>query len=206
MAKDDRINALKRLLADAGLKPASPPPRPALIDLDAADRKYVLDLYQRLGGVQAEPKLRPGSWDASFAGLVVELDEEFHFNRYRAVTLTTSNLPWTSVYLDYSRLHEGRCLQRARVGGRWSNPSCERQFGPAAPPGDLGAPGGAPRWKQRALYDAMKDHVPRLGFGVQVARVAVFDQINGCTVEDILRGTAPVEPAAVRAFVEQRAA
>jgi hypothetical protein len=34
------------------------------------------------------PPLRPGAWDLVFAdGLVVELDEELHFNRYRAQSL-----------------------------------------------------------------------------------------------------------------------
>ena len=50
------------------------------------------DLYRTLGGMNPNPSFRPGSWDLAFAdGLVVELDEELHFNRYRAHTLQP---PW----------------------------------------------------------------------------------------------------------------
>ena len=39
----------------------------------------------------SSPRFRPGRWDLVFEeDLVVELDEELHFNRYRASTLTTS--------------------------------------------------------------------------------------------------------------------
>jgi hypothetical protein len=48
-------------------------------------------LYRRLGGLLATPTWRPGGWDLVFGGsLVVELDEELHFNRYRALTLNSS--------------------------------------------------------------------------------------------------------------------
>ena len=102
--------------------------------------------------------LRPGPWDLAFEGnLFVELDEELHFNRYRSVTLEPAwavELPWRRDYMSFSVEHEPACLAAARWGKRWTNPSCERIFGPADPPGTFGVV-GAPRWKQRALYDAM---------------------------------------------------
>ena len=54
--------------------------------------------------------LRPGTWDLSFAdGLVVELDEELHFNRYRLTTLQSvesMKLPWRDAYLDFCTRYE----------------------------------------------------------------------------------------------------
>lgn len=208
MPVGDRADALNRALLGAGLRPAAAPPRPRLSDLPDALRDDVLDLYRHLGGVQPAPSLQPGKWDLAFDGLVVELDEQFHFNRYRATTLAAPwepGLPWASAYRVYCAEHERECLARARVGGRWTNPSCERMFGMAGAPGDL-AGDGPPRWKQRALYDAMKDLTPQLGFGVRLARISIYDVIDGVAVDAILSGAASHEPEALRAFVESRTA
>src|SRR5688572_1958708 len=114
-----REEALARLLVAAGWTPASAPPRPQLADLTQGLATELLDLYRRLGGTQDDPVFRPGGWDLSFeGGLVVELDEELHFNRYRAATLETSwsgVLPWCADYRSFCKDHEGRCL----AAGRW---------------------------------------------------------------------------------------
>jgi len=51
--------------------------------------------------MQDAPTFRPGGWDLPFRGpLLVELDEELHFNCYRATTLEASweaDLPWTAL-------------------------------------------------------------------------------------------------------------
>src|SRR5207247_5846986 len=95
----------------------------------------LLGLYRELGGAESEPTLRPGPWDLVFKGpVVVELDEELHFNRYRGLTLTASwaeQLPWTSTYRAYCEKHEADCLAAGTWGKRWTNPSCERMFGAA---------------------------------------------------------------------------
>lgn len=52
--------------------------------------------------------------------VVIELDEEQHFNHYRAATLRFSwaeELPWTSAYRDYSRLHEPDLARKFVSGG-----------------------------------------------------------------------------------------
>ncbi len=67
------------------------PPAPRLETLPSEMRADVLDLYRSLGGRLERPALRPGAWDLALAGGdVVELDEELHFNQYRAQTLEWS--------------------------------------------------------------------------------------------------------------------
>lgn len=163
-------------------------------------------LYRQLGGAQSEPTLRPGAWDLAFeGGLVIELDEELHFNRYRGATLEpawTASLPWRQEYLRYCSEHEPACLAAATWGKRWTNPSCARLFGNGSPPGDLSG-AGSPRWKQRALYDAMKDAAAASG-SVQLARIATVDIVAGVRLGDVLEGRAEVDPGVVAELVRQR--
>lgn len=176
-------------------------------DLSSDLRGHVTDLYRALGGTDASPRLRPGAWDLVFeGGLVVELDEELHFNRYRKATLEpawTAALPWRRDYLSFSLDHEPACLAAAQWGKRWTNPSCERLFGPADPPGTFDAV-GAPRWKQRALYDAMKDAAALDFQDMRLARLATVDVIGGLHIESALEGYASLDPEALREFVERR--
>ncbi len=85
----------------------------------------VLELYRSFAGRLPRPSLRPGAWDLVVAGgLVVELDEELHFNRYRAETLATpwsQHLPWHQVYDDMCERFEGQCLRAGSWGKRWTN-------------------------------------------------------------------------------------
>lgn len=78
-----------------------------------------------------------GAWDLAFTGgLVVEFDEELHFNRYRAQTLLAfraSALPWQADYLDYCTRFEQQCLIAGRWGRRWTTRPCEAIFGPPVP-------------------------------------------------------------------------
>ena len=54
-------------------------------------RDHIKELYRRLGGPLDSPTLRPGGWDLAFSGeLVVELDEELHFNQYRRLRSTVT--------------------------------------------------------------------------------------------------------------------
>ncbi len=84
---------LRRLLAGVGRTETSiKPPAPRLGSFPPAAGDAVMDLYRCIGGIQNCPSLRPGSWDLAFEdGLVIELDEDLHFHRYRGVTL---DAPW----------------------------------------------------------------------------------------------------------------
>lgn len=169
-------------------------PRPQLADLSDPLADELPGLYRRLGGAQEAPTLRPGAWDLTFGGsLVVELDEELHFNRYRALTLSASwaaDLPWTAEYRAYCEQQEGDCPSAGTWGKRWTNPFCDRVSARAAGPvGELDGE-GAPRWRQRALYDAMKDAAPSIDLGVCMARVSVHDTLDGVRLWDVLDGFA----------------
>lgn len=165
-------------------------------------RTEVIDLYRRFGGVVGSPTLRPGPWDLPYEGLVIELDEDLHFNRYRAFTLEAPfalDLPWTIDYRGYAAKHENRS---GTGGKRWTNPSAERMFG-AADDHWVFDGNGAPRWKQRALYDAMKDAAAASGM-VRLSRISVYDTVDGVQIEDALRGRVSIAPDAFRSFIELR--
>jgi hypothetical protein len=169
------------LLTDLGRKPAgSRPPAPRLDNMPAEAAERVLEVYRALGGTaESMVVFRPGVWDIVLAdGCLVELDEEQHFNRYRRVSLDPAwadSLPWTADYRRYCDEHEKASLRKASRGGYWASPSTERMFGPS----------GSPRWKQRALYDAMRDALAAAG-AVRLARVAVWDELGDTTLARVL--------------------
>ena len=110
-------------------------------------------------------------------------------------------------YRDYCRSNEDDCLKAGGYGGKWSNNSCEKQFGPASPPKDL-AGNGSPRWKQRAFYDFIKDLSP-LVTGVRIARVALWDSVDEAgeqrTVRDLLTSPMPESSMAIASLLRERA-
>jgi hypothetical protein len=135
-------------------------------------------------------------------GLLLELDENFHFHRYRGTTLDApwaALLPWTVPYRQYVRDGE----RRAGIGGRrWTSPSAERLFGRADPDGVFGVH-GAPRWKQRALYDAMKDAAAAVG-QVRLARISIYDTVEDVVLNDVLYGRTHVSADVIVELVNQR--
>lgn len=202
-----RTNRLLGLLVQSGFKPVSTKPRaPRSHELRPDLIVDLVDLYHELGGILDNPTLRPGGWDLAFEdGLVVELDEQLHFNRYRASTLSrgwSRQLPMTDDYLSYSSNYEALCLADGRWGKRWTNPSCERLFGAPDPPGVLGSL-GSPRWKQRALYDATKDAFA-LSADLRVARLAIYDEVEGVELGSVLEGQENVDTQALGRLLESR--
>ncbi len=137
----------------------------------------------------------------------MELDEELHFNRYRATTLEASweaDLPWTADYRRHCADHEPGCLEAGAWGKRWVNDSTAPMFCGGLP-GHLDGD-GAPRWKQRALYDAVKDAVASVPGGPRLVRLAVHDEIGGVSLGAALEGRGGVAPGDLRAVVEERTA
>lgn len=181
------------------------PPRSSMLGDD--DLAELLSVYETLGGLREPSTFRPGSWDLAFDdGLIIELDEELHFNRYRGLTFglgDSSTLPWASAYARYCTQQETACLAAGRWGKRWTSPSSEKHFGPANGAGTL-VDGGAPRWKQRAFYDAMKDIAARAG-ELRLARLSVWDNIGDTTLGEILTGRAPLlDPSALNQLILAR--
>jgi hypothetical protein len=199
-----RVEALRSILRLAGrveLKAA--PSAPRLETLPAQTAELVMDLYRRLGGIEDSPRLAPGPWDVAYSdGLLLELDEDLHFHRYRGTTLDApwaELLPWTVPYRQYVRDRE----RRAGIGGRrWTSPSAERLFGRADPDGVFGVH-GAPRWKQRALYDALKDAAAAVG-QVSLARISIYDTVEDVALNDVLYGRAHVSSDSIAELVNQR--
>lgn len=193
-------------LAEMGFCSTPKPPSPRLATLAPPARAAILDLYRELGGTHPEPRLAPGAWDSCYeSDLIVEYDESQHFNRYRAKTLEpawAADLPWRHDYLGYCGEFEEDCLKSRGWGGYWSNDSTERMFGAASPSRDLtGA--GSPRWKQRALYDAMRDIAAARGM-VRLARLAAYDDVGGNTLGRVLSRPASMDHGALRALLEVR--
>lgn len=158
-------------------------PFPKLDDLTTSELAgEVESVYRSLGGKLTSLPLNLRKWDIEFDGVAVELDEHLHFNRYRGATLSSpayehlSGFP-RELYLDYCASHEADCLKAGSYGGKWTNNSCEKQFGCSSTAGTLSGEGGAARWKQRAYYDFVKDLSPIL-IRTRVVRLAIWDWID----------------------------
>lgn len=180
----------------------------ATSDLPERVRAEIVDLYRALGGTADYREFRSGKWDfATSDGLFIEFDEQLHFNRYRQLTdrLTWARgIPWSTAYFYYSSAHEDQCLKAGGYGGKWTSPSTEKMFGEAAPP-RVFEKSGSPRWKQRALYDAVKDAYAVHERGISLARVSLHDEIGGLGVHQALkpRGSG-LDPVALRDFLAAR--
>jgi hypothetical protein len=205
-----RATALAGLLESAGLRAWEVPrPAPRIEDLDPILARSILDTYRALGGRLEHPSLRPGAWDLNVSGLVVELDEELHFNRYREMTLRhewARALPWTAFYLELCETREAECLKAGTWGSRWTNDSSSRMFDSGAQAGDLSSGAGAPRWKQRALYDVMKDAWAAHEENIGVARLSVYDNVSGYLLGDVLEGRATLNSSDLLGLLASRTA
>jgi hypothetical protein len=200
-----RQDRLKLVLADLGYQPDdNPPPPPTITNLPSSLRPLVLDLYRRIGGVLDSPNLRTGKWDIAVQGFLVELDEHQHFHRYRATTLETDwahRLPWRSDYLEQCAQYENVYASESRIGF-WTNPSAAKMFGLAGPLGDIVGP-GAPRGRQRACYDAMKDILAAHRV-IRLARVSVYDEVGRVLLGSALEGKGPLDRDTLHQLVIRR--
>jgi hypothetical protein len=189
-------------------------PHPRQLDFSALNLSPALqDIYLALGGKQREFPRRPGAWDVETADFAIELDEELHFNRYRAVTLGSSaydDLPEfpRDTYLTYCREREGECLAVGSHGRKWTSPSSNKQFGRSERYGELDGAGSS-RWRQRAFYDFMKD-VSAQALGIKVVRISVWDELvvhgRKCSVEGVLVDCDPSAAEPLVGFLHERLA
>lgn len=197
---------LGQVLRTLGYAEDDKPPRPKLAAMPPDAQEQVVELYRALGGIHPDPPLTTGSWDSAYVGnLVVELDESAHFNRYRATTLKpgwAQHLPWRIAYITYAAEFEEACRKGRSHGGYWTSTSTERQFGPPGPNGELDGT-GSPRWKQRALYDAMRD-ITALHGGVRLVRLSIYDNLGGVPLGIALSGKAPLDANALAALIDER--
>jgi hypothetical protein len=174
-------------------------------DLPHEVRQGLVRLYQHLGGVLDLRDFAVGEWDFNLAGgFKIELDEYMHFNRYRAESCIgpwAQDVPWLGPYRDYSEQYEYKCFQ-IRLPGAWANKSSDYMFGGSDPLGVIGELGPS-RWKQRALYDAVKDAYA-CHQNVSLARISVIDTINGISVQRELKKGRLLDPTGLRTLLEAR--
>ena len=146
-----------------------------------------------------------GDWDMALDGVLVELDEEQHFNRYRKRTLDddwADVLPWARPYSGYCDDYEHACDQASSSPRGRSTQSSQLMFGPAAVRG-LDSPEDLPRWKQRAFYDTIRDAYA-IATKTPLARWSVHDEIEGHSLNQVLQGEATYSHAGLRALVQER--
>ncbi|MFP4698611.1 MAG: hypothetical protein ACLFMO_07880 [Eubacteriales bacterium] len=156
---------------------------------DILKSKYcdeVTKVYYKLGGKLYKFPSRIGKWDIETEKFVLELDEELHFNRYRKITLNSriydelNDFP-VRKYKKYCDEYEINCLKAGSYGKKWTNLSCEKQFGVSAKNKDLTGNGSA-RWRQRAFYDYLKDLTPLI-LQFPLIRVSIWDKVKICDKE-----------------------
>lgn len=176
-------------------------------DLPDAVRAVLVASYRELGGILDIQDFKSGKWDIVCKdGLTIEVDEDLHFNEYRAMTLQsswTSQLPWRELYLTFSARFREACLRAGGYGGKWQNPSTDKMFG-GSDPAKTFMNLGSSRWKQRALYDSVKDAYAIYTKGASLVRISIHDEIDGVNVGLALNKGHQLNPDAVRALIEER--
>ena len=189
MAREFEKKLIERVLTTAGWKVVSGlhPPMRSLVSRLMADRTAhdaVRSVYSALGGRAPIQMWSPGRWDIETENVIVEFDEEQHFNRYRAMTLQCPLYSRFRVfplraYRDFCRDREADCTRKAGTVGYWTKPGAQAHFGPPDPPKVFGIC-GSPRWKQRAFYDMLRDFAPLVLPDLAVVRIALWDELRIC--------------------------
>lgn len=142
--------------------------------------KIFLECYESLGGTAAFPEIKFNVPFMEFGRFSVLLDEQIHFNKYRAKTLrspfyeTLSSFPLMK-YKSYSRKYELECLKAGTSNPAWTNKEAERHFGPSQSNGDLGLSGSA-GWKLTAFKDFAIDLIARQR-KIRLLRISVWDDL-----------------------------
>lgn len=188
-------------------------PKPVLSSLlTPRSWDYVDHLLHLLDAHDKSEALTPDVWDMVLLSdsTYIELDEENHFTRYRKRTLDpewSRALPWRDPYREFADKFE----HRARTDGRFWKPrrrvdggpqKAERIFGRAGDRGNFEG-NGSPRWKVRALYDAAKD-LCAIDGSVRLARLSIYDTIDGVPLGELLLRSTPVDVSALRDLLEER--
>jgi len=113
-----------------------------------------------------------------------------------------SNITWSSVD------SMSPDASRQEVTGKGGpTRACEAQFGSMGARGDLSG-SGAPRWRQRAFYDYLKDLSPMV-IATPMARIAIWDKItdghNARAVAVAVRNPSSETARALAALLRKRA-
>ncbi|HEX8546244.1 MAG TPA: hypothetical protein VF691_04735 [Cytophagaceae bacterium] len=174
----------------------------------------ILNIYKSLGGIQSLPNL-PFLQEHIIIepNILLILDDERKFNRYRASTLKATvysqikHFPLEK-YKSFCRTYENQCLKSASHAAAWTNREAEKSYGKAAEFGDLDA-NGSPLWKEIAMHDFILDHLPLIS-DYQLLRISVWDNIlinsKMYKVSDLLLTSRPDLNKALYKFLDRKIA
>ncbi len=173
--------------------------------------KVMLGTYASLGGKEAFPDITFQVPFMEFGRFCVLLDEQIHFNRYRAKTLRSSfyeNLKSFPLmkYKSYSRKYESECIKSGTANPAWTNRVAEFHFGASQSSGDLGLRGSA-GWKLTAFKDFTIDMVARQR-KIRLIRISVWDDlmINKVLKKyyELLMSPGTIESELILKYVERK--
>ncbi len=117
-----------------------------------------------------------------YNGILIQFDDELHFNRYRKLTLESDFYKEykgfnTMSYKTYCRNSEKECIKAGLSRDIWENMESKSIFGPSEEPGDLSLErNGSSGWKLRAWRDFLQDLSGEI-LGFKVLRISVYDKI-----------------------------
>ena len=140
----------------------------------------VEEVYKELGGIGSQIPFANEQPELAYEGLIVELDEELQFNRYRAVTLRSSiydHMPWFPVsnYKLYCRRYESECIKAGLTFGKWTSASSEAFFGVPSEQGEFFG-NGAAEWKFKAFTSFINDLTP-LCTKTKLLKLSIYDEL-----------------------------
>ena len=139
------------------------------------------EVFKSLGGINMDIPANLGM-HLQYQGLLIQIDDELHFNRYRKISLESSFYKDHSgfkvlEYLRNCRIEEKECIKSGLAGSNWHNPKAKKMFGDSEEPGDLSMErNGSSAWKLRAWIDFIQDISGEI-MGYKVLRISVYDKL-----------------------------
>ena len=165
--------------------------RPNYVDFkNSRFHPFIMKVYRDLGGKKNDYPINFRGFDIKLKDVIVELDEERHFNRYRYETLNSpvyDNWKGFSVrkYKKWCNEYEENCLQSAHWGNSWQNKNSNEHFNISAKLSENKF-SDASRWKQRAFFDYLRD-VSSILMNVKLIRLSIYQRINYSSVTDLIK-------------------
>ncbi|HEY8400317.1 MAG TPA: hypothetical protein VIK89_03590 [Cytophagaceae bacterium] len=138
------------------------------------------ETYVELGGKGSFP-VDPAPYAIELENAAIILDDDLHFNRYRAITLRSQvyqKIKTVQVdnYKRFCRQFESECIKAGIAGDRWTNQRSESFFGLSQQErGDLSGNGSA-EWKYKAFRDYLTD-LANVIFKHKVIRISIYDNL-----------------------------
>lgn len=123
--REQRAASFMRSLRNAGYTVVRKPSKAAVPwattrAMPAAAADALVGIFRGMGGVPAyQDALPPQHWDMRADDVLIEFDEDLHFNRYRSLSLATPwapDLPWSEAYVRYAVEMEDMCPRAGSHG------------------------------------------------------------------------------------------